>query len=110
MVDLCSYLVVSKGLETINQKNSMTMGSQTIQINVKKKINVKKSASKNETETLEDPTNKEIEGISINLSFYLSIYLMSCVQNLDRAVCISLHANTLGKGKNPSVFPSPMGK
>ena len=32
------------------------------------------------------------------------------VQILDMVVGISLHANTLGKGMNPSVFPPAMSK
>ena len=32
------------------------------------------------------------------------------VQILDKAVCISLHANALGKGMNPSFSDSTMGK
>ena len=32
------------------------------------------------------------------------------VQNLDEAVCISHSTNTLGKGMNPTIFPSAMGK
>ena len=32
---------------------------------------------------------------------------MSWVKNLDKAVCISIHANTLGKDINPNVpFPA----
>ena len=31
------------------------------------------------------------------------------VQILDDADCISLHANVLGKGMNPSVLPHPAG-
>ena len=34
--------------------------------------------------------------------------LMSQAQILDEAVCISLGANTFGKGMNPSVLPPAM--
>ena len=32
------------------------------------------------------------------------------VQNLDETVCISHHANTLGKGMNPTILSLNMGK
>ena len=32
------------------------------------------------------------------------------VHILDKAVCISHNANTLGKGMNPSIFPPARGK
>ena len=35
---------------------------------------------------------------------------MTRVQILDEAVCISLQANALGKGINPSVFLQAIGK
>ena len=36
--------------------------------------------------------------------------LMTQVQILDKADCISLYANVLKKGMNPSVLPPAMGK
>ena len=44
---------------------------------------------------------------------YLSVQEMELVirvQNLDEAVCISLYANALGKGMNPSASFSAMYK
>ena len=35
---------------------------------------------------------------------------VSQVQILDKAVCILRNANTLGKGMNPTILPSAMGK
>ena len=32
------------------------------------------------------------------------------VQILDKAVCISHSANTIGKGMHPTIFPSTMSK
>ena len=36
--------------------------------------------------------------------------LVNQVQILDEAVCVSLHANAIEKGMNPSVLPLTMGK
>ena len=34
----------------------------------------------------------------------LEMELATCAQILDEAVCVSLHANTIRKGMNPSVL------
>ena len=36
--------------------------------------------------------------------------IVTRVQFLDKTVCISHSTNTLGKGMNPTILPSAMGK